>query len=226
MLKIVSFNICPFVQRVTASLEAKKIPYKIEYINLSNKPDSFIEISPNGQVPLLIAENGVPLFESESIIEYIDDEYGLFDDSKSNESKALDRAWSYLGVKNYLKQCGAMRSKNEEIFNNKMETLKKDFSKVEDKLSKQDLYFSGDEISNVDIAWLPLLYRINLVKKNTCIDLLKGFPQMTIWMNNILSLAYIHNTISNDFEKTFNEFYLIDTYLGEKKRNCINKKCC
>lgn len=32
MIKVVSFKICPFVQRITALLEAKQIPYEIEYI--------------------------------------------------------------------------------------------------------------------------------------------------------------------------------------------------
>ncbi|HCH25399.1 MAG TPA: glutathione S-transferase, partial [Oceanospirillaceae bacterium] len=35
MLKIISFTICPFVQRVTALLEAKKLAYDIEFISLS-----------------------------------------------------------------------------------------------------------------------------------------------------------------------------------------------
>jgi len=36
MIKVVSFKICPFVQRVTAALEQKEIPYGIEYISLDN----------------------------------------------------------------------------------------------------------------------------------------------------------------------------------------------
>jgi len=34
MIKVISFKICPFVQRVTALLEAKKIPYEVELISL------------------------------------------------------------------------------------------------------------------------------------------------------------------------------------------------
>ena len=88
MLKIVSFKICPFVQRVTATLEAKKIPYEIEYINLNDKPQWFLDISPNGQVPILVTENGTTLFESDAIIEYIDDEFGYLESNLSNEDKA------------------------------------------------------------------------------------------------------------------------------------------
>lgn len=56
MIKVVSFKICPFVQRVTALLEAKHIPYEIEFISLSDKPQWFLDISPNAQVPVLITE--------------------------------------------------------------------------------------------------------------------------------------------------------------------------
>jgi glutathione S-transferase len=41
-MKVISFKICPFVQRVTALLEAKNIAYEIEYISLSNKPQWFL----------------------------------------------------------------------------------------------------------------------------------------------------------------------------------------
>lgn len=42
MIKVISFKICPFVQRVTAALEARQIPYEIKYISL-NKPPGFDE---------------------------------------------------------------------------------------------------------------------------------------------------------------------------------------
>ena len=43
-MKIVSFKICPFVQRVTALLETKGVDYEIEYIDLSNKPQWFVTV--------------------------------------------------------------------------------------------------------------------------------------------------------------------------------------
>ena len=61
-MKIVSFKICPFVQRVTSLLEANGSDYEIEYINLSNKPQWFLDISPNGQVPILITDDAQVLF--------------------------------------------------------------------------------------------------------------------------------------------------------------------
>lgn len=121
MIKIVSFKICPFVQRVTAALESKGITYQIEYISLKGKPQWFLDISPNGQVPVLVTENNTALFESDAIIEYIEDEYGALNDKLSNEQRALDRAWSYLASKHYLSQSGTMGSKTKEDFEQRSE---------------------------------------------------------------------------------------------------------
>jgi glutathione S-transferase len=89
MIKIVSFTICPFVQRVTAALEARNLPYEIEYISLKEKPQWFLDISPNGQVPVMVTQSGVSLFELDAIVEFIEDEYGPLEQGVSNEQKAF-----------------------------------------------------------------------------------------------------------------------------------------
>ena len=108
-MKIVSFKICPFVQRVTALLEAKGVNYDIEFISLSDKPQWFLDISPNGQVPVLITDGGKALFESDAIVEYIEETYPPLQADISLEDKASNRAWSYLASKNYL--VGTVRGK-------------------------------------------------------------------------------------------------------------------
>ncbi len=95
MIKIVSFTICPFVQRVTALLEAKQIPYDIEFISLSDKPKWFLDLSPTGQVPMLVTDEGIALFESDAIIEYIDEISAPLEPDLTPEHRAINRAWSY-----------------------------------------------------------------------------------------------------------------------------------
>ncbi len=52
-------------------LRAKDIDFEVTYINLQEKPDWFLDISPHGKVPVLSVD-GVPLFESNAIAEYLD----------------------------------------------------------------------------------------------------------------------------------------------------------
>lgn len=43
----------------------------------------------------------------------------------SHTQRALDRAWSYLGSKHYLAQCGVMSSKDEQTFIQRAESCVK-----------------------------------------------------------------------------------------------------
>ena len=47
---LISFNLCPYVQRSVITLEEKGVPYDIEYVDLYAKPDWFLKISPFGKV--------------------------------------------------------------------------------------------------------------------------------------------------------------------------------
>lgn len=230
MLKIVSFKICPFVQRVTAALEAKKIPYEIEYINLNDKPQWFLDISPNGQVPILVTENGTTLFESDAIIEYIDDEFGDLESNLSNEDNALDRAWSYLAAKHYLTQCGTMGSKNKSTFEERTANFIKSFEKVEQNLTGDTIFFKSDELSKVDIAWLPLLHRSVIIKEHNGFDFLCDLPKVQAWQKALLATGLAESSVANDFVERFSDFYLTNTYLAENKdivaNACISTSCC
>lgn len=229
MIKIISFKICPFVQRVTAALEAKKIPYEIEYISLSNKPQWFLDISPNGQVPLLVTERGTALFESDAIIEYIEDEFGPLEQGVTNEQRALDRAWSYLGSKHYLAQCGTMRSSDKATLTEKVANLAKAFAKVEKQVAGP--FFKGEQLSNVDMAWLPLLHRAHIIKAHTCFDMLDGFAKVQAWQQQLMETGLVEKTVAEDFEAAFTGFYLSEqTFLGKgedcKPNNGCGTNCC
>ena len=47
-LELISFKICPFVQRSVITLRYKQVPFKITHIALDAPPPWFREISPFG----------------------------------------------------------------------------------------------------------------------------------------------------------------------------------
>ena len=233
MIKLISFKNCPFVQRVMGALVTKNVPFEIEYIELSDKPQWFLDISPNGQVPVLVTEDQTVLFESDAIVEYLDDKYAPIE-QVSAEQKALDRAWSYQASKHYMPQCGTMGSKDKDTFETRLANLSKSFAKAEAKLG-DSAFFKGDTISNVDIAWLPLLHRAAVIKNCSGFDMLNGFPKVQKWQAALIETGLADKTVPDDFVKTFSHFYLKNTYLASlvdgaeidgKTSCCVTSSCC
>ena len=71
-LELVSHTLCPYVHRAAAMIHEKGVAFERRYIDLRAKPDWFLALSPRGKVPLLLVD-GRPLFESQAIIEFLDE---------------------------------------------------------------------------------------------------------------------------------------------------------
>src|SRR5881394_2023473 len=71
-LTLVSFDLCPYVQRAAIVLAEKGLPFERIDVDLANKPAWFKAISPLGKVPLLKVGDEV-LFESAVIVEYLEE---------------------------------------------------------------------------------------------------------------------------------------------------------
>ena len=221
-MKIISSKICPFVQRVTALLEAKGIDYELEFISLSDKPQWFLDISPNGQVPVLITEGGEALFESDAIAEYLEEAYPPLQPEVSLEQKARNRAWSYLASKNYLVQCSAQRSPDQAVLAERSAKLGKAFDRMEKQLGDTP-YFGGDTIGMVDLAWLPLLHRADIIERRSCYDFIGDRPRLKAWQKRLLGTGLAERSVAPDFEEAFSAFYLSEqTFLG---RGCAVEDC-
>jgi chloride intracellular channel protein 1 len=65
---------CPFSQRALLTLEEKKVPYNIHLIDISNKPQWFLEVNPEGKVPVVkFDDKWVP--DSDVIVGILEEKY-------------------------------------------------------------------------------------------------------------------------------------------------------
>jgi len=219
---IVSYKICPFVQRVLCVAELKGIKYDVTYISLKDKPNWFLEKSPFGKVPILIEDQGT-LFDSNAISEYLDEQYPNKLHPDSVFLRAVHRSWIGLALSNYLVQCRAQRSPTKEkLLENKKE-LDEAFVKIEGICNEP--FFSGQKISMVDSAWFVLLHRTEIIRKYSGFDFLKDFQKLSKWRNALMKDTSLLQSVSDDFEAEFLNFYLNEnTYLGQLMRE--RSGCC
>ncbi|PWA60992.1 dehydroascorbate reductase 2 [Artemisia annua] len=67
---------CPFCQRVLLTLAEKNVPYDVHLINLDNKPEWFVEVNPDGILPLIkFGDDEKWYSNSDDIVEMIDAKY-------------------------------------------------------------------------------------------------------------------------------------------------------
>jgi glutathione S-transferase len=91
-LELVSHTLCPYVHRAAAMMHEKDVPFERRYIDLKAKPDWFLALSPRGKVPVLLVD-GRPLFESQAIIEFIDETHPPSLMGTDPFERARQRAW-------------------------------------------------------------------------------------------------------------------------------------
>src|SRR5579862_9196604 len=71
-LKLISHKLCPYVQRAVIALTEKGTDFERIDIDLANKPEWFLAISPLGKTPVLQVGD-TPIFESAVILEYLEE---------------------------------------------------------------------------------------------------------------------------------------------------------
>ncbi len=92
-LELISHKLCPYVHRAAITLHEKGIPFARREIDLKNKPDWFLKLSPYGKVPVVLAD-GVALFESSAILEFLDETHPPSLLPADPFARAHQRAWA------------------------------------------------------------------------------------------------------------------------------------
>ena len=203
-IELISFNLCPFVQRSVITLLKKGIDFKITYIDLANKPEWFLKISPLGKVPVVRYGDDV-LFESAVINEFLDE---ITPDSLmpiDALDKAKDRSWIEYSSQVIMSQYLATVSDNQQDYRKHIENLDSQLARIEERLERGQ-FFGGAEFSLVDSSLVPLFTRFNILKTQLATDLLSRFPKLQLLSEKYLGLDFVKDSVIEDFEVVFIEY--------------------
>lgn len=184
-----SFVTCPWVQRAAIVLQAKKVPYDINYIDPDNRPDWFRAISPHAKVPVLQIDGKTALFESNAIAEYLDETTAPRLHPEDPITRARNRAWTDYVVTFASTVTNALYADTEEDFNEKAAKIPAVFGKLEDALAlrgNDGPYFNGPAFSLVDAAYAPFLQRYTFMDRLKPLGMIEKFPRLMAWRNALL----------------------------------------
>jgi glutathione S-transferase len=197
-LELVSFKICPFVQRAVITLRHKQTAFKLTHIDLSDPPDWFKAISPFGRVPLLRVDKQHVIFESAVIDEFLDETTSghlLPDDPLL---RAQNRSWIEFGTACLLDLSAQMHADDKQSFDSNREELKSKLKWLEAKLD-QPPYFNGDTLSLVDFSYAPLFMRADILNIDDQLYPVDHLPRTAAWGRRLLELPAVQDSVVTDF---------------------------
>ncbi|PPS41191.1 glutathione S-transferase family protein [Chroococcidiopsis sp. TS-821] len=195
-LELVSYYLCPYVQRAAILLLEKNIPHQKTYIDLANKLEWFRQISPLGKVPLLKVDTEV-LFESAVICEYLDEITPGSLHPLDPLEKAKHRTWIEFGSNILAVMAGFFNAPNEESFEQKRQELMEKFAWVERSLVTP--YFAGESFSLVDAIYAPIFSYFDAFDAIADFGIFTDTPKVRIWRQALKERPSIQSAFAEDY---------------------------
>ena len=212
--ELISFKVCPFVQRSAIILNEKHVAYKTTYIDLKNLPNWFVEISPLGKVPVLKVDDTV-VFESAVIAEYLDECYAPSLHPKGLLEKAKHRSWTEFASAITMNMFAMLQEKDEKKFGELKGKIAEQFNQVEKVINADGPYFAGKHFSLVDAAYAPIFLRLQLAEQFQKLNLFS--ERVADWSETVLQRDSVQYSVVDNFDEIFLEYLRkTDGYLSTK----------
>ena len=204
-IRLISHQLCPYVQRVAIVLAEKAVPFERVDIDLSNKPLWFLEISPLGKTPVLLVGQQA-IFESSVICEYLEDVYRPRLHPHDAIIRARHRAWIEFasGVLNHI--AALYNAVDHQALENQLTGLRRKFQQLDVELDKgAGPYFSGQNFSVVDAAFAPVFRYFETINTFALFD---ETPKLAAWSRALASRASVKTAVSVDYGIRLREFLI------------------
>lgn len=208
-LTLISHPLCPFVQRAAIVLLEKKVPFERIDVDLADKPDWFIAISPTGKVPLLKVKlpdsADAILFESTAICEYLNEtQDGVSLYSNNAISRAQQRAWVEFGVAALSEAWQFLNAKELAVADDKKAAFRDKLLRLESTL-EQGPYFSGSVFSMVDAMFAPVFRYFDLLSPVVSQPIFDNLPRVSAWRDSLAHRPSVISAVRDDYADRFRQ---------------------
>ncbi|MCT7374952.1 glutathione S-transferase family protein [Chelativorans salis] len=201
---LVSFDLCPYVQRAAIVLKEKGVAFDRIDIDLANKPDWFLKISPRGKVPVLKVGEEV-LFESAAIVEYLDETYTPRLHPQDAVARARHRAWMEFGSAALGDIWTIETTGDQAAFDTAVKALKEKLARIEAELGDGP-YFAGEAFTIVDAVFAPAFRYFDLLDTITDLGVFDGLPKVQEWRKVLAERPSVREAVAPDYNDRLRRF--------------------
>ena len=203
-LKLISHKLCPYVQRAVIALTEKGVGYERIDIDLANKPDWFLALSPLSKTPVLqVGDRAV--FESAVILEYLEETESKPLHPADPLVRAEHRGWIEFGSSVLNDIAGFYAAQDEATFKAKTSQLEQRFARLETRVAASP-WFDGDHFSLVDAAFGPVFRYFDVFDEIADFGILTGKPNLARWRKALAARPSVRSAVSADYPALLRAF--------------------
>lgn len=212
-LTLISFPTCPYVQRAVIALKEKGVGFDVVYIDLANKPDWFLAISPLGKVPVLKVERDghepAIVFESAVILEYLEE---TVPGARLHPADALERAQHRSWIEFSSQVLGDLwrmsAAKDSTELDAARQALGAKLQRLESTIAGP--FFAGGSFSLVDAVFAPAFRQLDALETQVQTGLMASLPKIQTWRHALAGRQSVKDAAPADF---------VDLYLTRLRNN-------
>ena len=208
-LVLASHVLCPYVQRAAIVLAEKGVSFERLDIDLANKPEWFLKVSPLGKTPVLLVGDQA-IFESAVICEYLEETALPRLHPPNALQRAQHRSWMEFGSA-LLNLIGAFYNAADET------ALVALAAEIRARLVQTEAalgegpYFVGESFSIVDAVFGPLFRYFDAFDAFDAINdfgFCNGLPKVQQWRRALAIRPSVAEAVRPDYSVLLGQFLL------------------
>ena len=203
-LTLISHKLCPYVQRAVIALTEKGVSFERIDVDLANKPDWFLDISPLGKTPVLQVGDKA-IFESAVILEYLEETQPKPLHPADPLERAEHRAWIEFGSAVLNDIAGFYAAPNDVAFDAKVTQLEQRFARLEARVVASP-WFDGEKFSLVDAVFGPVFRYFDVFDEIGDFGILAGKPKLARWRKALAERPSVRSAVRPDYPALLRDF--------------------
>ena len=203
-LTLVSHALCPYVQRIAIALAEKQVAHDRIIVDLANKPDWFLAISPLGRTPVLKVGEAA-LFESGAILEFLEDTQAHPLHPEDPVERARHRAWIGFGAEILADIAAFYSARGSEAFEARIGVLRNRFRRVDAQLGEGP-WFAGKQFSLVDAVYAPVFRYFDTVEQIADFGFFTGLDKLIAWRAELARRPSVRAAVGADYDARLFDF--------------------
>jgi glutathione S-transferase len=203
-LKLISHKLCPYAQRAVVALSEKGVTFERIDVDLANKLDWFLKISPLGKTPVLVVGDHA-IFESAVILEYLEETQAKPLHPTDPLRRAEHRAFIEFGSVVLNDIAGFYVAADEASFKAKVAQLEQRFARLETRVAAAP-WFDGERFSLVDAVFGPVFRYFDVFDETADFGILAGKPKLERWRKSLAARPSIKSAVSAEYPALLRDF--------------------